>query len=156
MQQEQETRGATTVHAPQSGEHNPAQVTSDGLGRDDMVGLLQALLAVRDGDFSVRMPHDKEGLAGRIADTFNDIVSTNQQIAKQLEHVGQVVGKEGKTRQRLRIGLQTGSWGDMENSVNSLIDDLLWPTTEVTRSIEAVAQGDLLVRPCASTSTAAR
>src|SRR5207302_1480566 len=36
-------------------------------------------------------------------------------------------------------------WGGMENSVNSLIDDLLWPTAEVTRSIEAVAQGDLLV-----------
>ncbi len=32
----------------------------------------------------------------------------------------------------------------MENSVNTLIDDLLWPTTEVTRAIAAVAQGDLL------------
>src|SRR5207247_270506 len=27
---------------------------------------------------------------------------------------------------------------------NNLIDDLLWPTTEVTRAIAAVAQGDLL------------
>ena len=32
----------------------------------------------------------------------------------------------------------------MEASVNTLIDDLLWPTTEVTRAIAAVAQGDLL------------
>ena len=32
----------------------------------------------------------------------------------------------------------------METSVNTLIDDLLWPTTEVTRAIAAVAQGDLL------------
>src|SRR2546429_3401822 len=32
----------------------------------------------------------------------------------------------------------------MESSVNTLIDDLLWPTTEVTRAISAVAQGDLL------------
>ena len=32
----------------------------------------------------------------------------------------------------------------MESSVNSLIDDLLWPTTEVTRAVAAVAQGDLL------------
>src|ERR1700716_1782417 len=32
----------------------------------------------------------------------------------------------------------------MEGSVNTLIDDLLWPTTEVTRAIAAVAQGDLL------------
>ena len=32
----------------------------------------------------------------------------------------------------------------MEASVNTLIDDLLWPTSEVTRAIAAVAQGDLL------------
>ena len=31
----------------------------------------------------------------------------------------------------------------MEGSVNTLIDDLLWPTTEVTRTIAAVAKGDL-------------
>src|SRR5215510_8467313 len=31
----------------------------------------------------------------------------------------------------------------MESSVNVLIDDLLWPTAEVTRSIAAVAKGDL-------------
>ena len=29
-------------------------------------------------------------------------------------------------------------------SVNTLIDDLLWPTAEVTRAIAAVAKGDLL------------
>src|SRR5207302_1576972 len=33
---------------------------------------------------------------------------------------------------------------EMEGSINTLIDDLLWPTTEVTRAIAAVAQGDLL------------
>src|SRR6476660_3964416 len=107
--------------------------------------LLRALQAMRMGEFSVRMAGDAPGLLGKIADTFNDIVSTNQHIARQLEQVGQVVGKEGRTRQRLRLGLATGSWGEMEDSVNSLIDDLLWPTTEVTRTIEAVAQGDLLV-----------
>ena len=107
--------------------------------------LLRALQAMRMGDFSVRMAAELTGIIGKIADTFNEIVSTNQHIARQLEQVGQVVGKEGRTRQRLRLGLATGSWGEMENSVNSLIDDLLWPTTEVTRTIEAVAQGDLLV-----------
>ena len=32
----------------------------------------------------------------------------------------------------------------MEGSINQLIDDLLWPTTAVTRTIAAVAKGDLL------------
>ncbi len=106
--------------------------------------LLHALQAMRVGDFSVRMAGDRVGIMGKIADTFNEIVATNQRMAGQLERVGQVVGREGQTRQRVRFGLADGAWGEMESSVNSLIDDLLWPTTEVTRAIAAVAQGDLL------------
>src|SRR3954469_17375909 len=106
--------------------------------------LLHALLAMRSGDFSVRMPDDQIGLEGKIADTFNEIVAANQRMAQQLERVGQVVGREGKTRQRVKFSLSSGSWADMESSVNTLIDDLLWPTREVTRAVAAVAQGDLL------------
>ncbi len=106
--------------------------------------LLHALQAMRVGDFSVRMAGHRVGVMGKVADTFNEIVAANQRMAKQLERVGQVVGREGKTRQRVRFGLSEGAWGEMESSVNSLIDDLLWPTTEVTRAIAAVAQGDLL------------
>src|SRR5207248_2075902 len=109
-----------------------------------MYDLLRALQAMRVGDFSVRMAGDQIGLIGKVADTFNDIVATNQRMAQQLERVGQVVGREGRTRQRVRLGLSDGAWGEMESSVNSLIDDLLWPTSEVTRAIAAVAQGDLL------------
>jgi len=106
--------------------------------------LLEALQAVRIGDFSVRLRGQRTGLAGKIADTFNEIVAANQRMAQQLEHVGQVVGREGHTRQRVKFGLSSGAWGEMESSVNLLIDDLLWPTTEVTRVISAVAKGDLL------------
>ena len=90
--------------------------------------LLHALQAMRAGDFSVRMTGDHLGIEGKIADTFNEIVAANQRMAQQLERVGQVVGREGKTRQRVKFGLATGSWADMEGSVNTLIDDLLWPT----------------------------
>ena len=106
--------------------------------------LLHALQAMRSGDFSVRMTGDHLGIEGKIADTFNEIVAANQRMAQQLERVGQVVGREGKTRQRVKFGLASGSWADMEGSVNTLIDDLLWPTREVTRAVAAVAQGDLL------------
>ena len=110
----------------------------------DLRELLHALQAMRVGDFSVRMAGDQVGIMGKVADTFNEIVAANQRISRQLERVGQVVGREGKTRQRVRFGLSEGAWGEMESSVNTLIDDLLWPTTQVTRAIAAVAQGDLL------------
>ncbi|MGB9409652.1 MAG: HAMP domain-containing protein, partial [Pseudolabrys sp.] len=99
---------------------------------------------MRSGDFSVRMGVEHEGLLGKIADTFNDIVASNERMAQQLERVGQVVGREGKTRHRVKFGLASGAWGEMEGSVNNLIDDLLWPTKEVATAVAAVAQGDLL------------
>jgi len=110
----------------------------------DQPELLNALHAMQAGDFSVRLPGHKVGVAGKICDAFNTIVAANQRIAQQLEHVGEVVGHEGKTRTRVRFGLSDGAWADMEGSVNALIDDLLWPTTAVTRTVTAVARGDLL------------
>jgi methyl-accepting chemotaxis protein len=109
-----------------------------------LVEILQKLQAVKAGDFSVRLRGDWDGLPGKIADAFNDIIASNQRMADQLHRVGEVVGKEGITNQRVTLGITNGAWGEMEQSVNSLIDDLLQPTTEVTRTIEAVAQGDLL------------
>ena len=114
--------------------------------RSYLQSLLSALQLIRDGDFSVRMAGDSVGIEGKIADTFNEIVSANQQMAKQLELIGQVVGREGKTRKRLVMGLPHGAWREMEESINTLIDDLLWPTSQVTGAIAAVAKGDLLKR----------
>ena len=71
-------------------------------GSIEITDLLRALQAVRDGDFSVRLPSDRVGLAGKIADTFNEIVSANAHVAEELTRVGQTVGKQGKTRQRVR------------------------------------------------------
>jgi HAMP domain-containing protein/signal transduction histidine kinase/DNA-binding response OmpR family regulator len=106
--------------------------------------LLDVLRAMQSGNFSVRLPGSQVGVAGKICDAFNTIIAANQRIAQQLEHVGEVVGRQGKTRTRVRFGLSDGAWADMESSVNTLIDDLLWPTTAVTRTVTAVARGDLL------------
>jgi HAMP domain-containing protein/CheY-like chemotaxis protein/signal transduction histidine kinase len=109
----------------------------------DLSKLLRALQAVRDGDFSVRLPSDQTGIAGKVADTFNEIVASNRRMAREVDRAGQMVGKEGKTRHRVTVDRRSGSWGEMETSINTMIDDLLWPTAEVTRTISAVAKGDL-------------
>ena len=145
----QERTGSVTT-APQAADAVPPPLKNLGLGDPSALspvalnGLLEALQAMQAGDFSVRLPGNQTGMAGKIADTFNDIVSTNQRMAEQLERVGEVVGKEGRTRQRVSLGTGKGAWGEMETSVNTLIDDLLWPTAEVTRAIAAVAKGDLI------------
>src|SRR6267143_5445093 len=128
--------------APSPGNNGHFAAVAEPVSADLSV-ILASLQTMRAGDFSVRLPGSWTGLAGKIADTFNDIVAVNQQMAHELKRVGQVVGKEGKTRERTRFHESRGAWGEMEASVNTLVEDLLRPTTEVTRAIAAVAQGNL-------------
>jgi HAMP domain-containing protein/CheY-like chemotaxis protein/signal transduction histidine kinase len=109
----------------------------------EMVAILASLQTMRNGDFSVRLPGSWTGVAGKIADTFNSIVAANQQMSQELKRIGQVVGKEGRTRERTRFHESRGAWGEMEVSINTLVEDLLRPTEGVTRAIAAVAQGNL-------------
>src|SRR5438477_6919186 len=122
----------------EKGQNGHAEITKTDLG-----SILAAVQTMRDGNFSVRLAGVWTGVGGKIADTFNEIVLANQQMAQELRRVGHVVGKEGKTKERIRSYQPRGEWGEMEASLNTLIDDLLRPTTEVTRAIAAVAQGNL-------------
>ncbi len=110
---------------------------------DELATLLAALTALRRGDATARLPLHWSGLAGKVADTFNDVVELNAQMAAELARLRQVVGKEGKLKQRASIGDARGFWGESVACINALIDDLVHPTSEVARVIGAVAQGDL-------------
>src|SRR5262245_11405068 len=93
-----------------------AKTSLEDLAKPDSQELLRAMQAVQGGDFSVRLPHHWTGLSGKIADTFNAIVASNQRMAAELQRVGHVVGRQGKVRQRLDAGSAGGAWRDMETS----------------------------------------
>ncbi len=105
--------------------------------------LLTTLMAVKKGDFSVRMPVDRSGVAGKIADTLNEVIDLIERMTREFERINTVVGKEGKISQRASIGEAGGAWAACVESVNSLIGDLVQPTAEVARVIGSVARGDL-------------
>jgi HAMP domain-containing protein/signal transduction histidine kinase/DNA-binding response OmpR family regulator len=105
--------------------------------------LLNTLIAFKDGDFSVRMPVDQTGLAGKVNDALNDIFRLNARMASEFARISNAVGKEGRINQRASLGPVSGAWDDCIESVNSLIGDLVQPSTEVARVIGAVAKGDL-------------
>ena len=109
----------------------------------DLQQLLKTLAEVKKGNFSARMPIEQTGIAGKIADTLNDIIEMNEQMATELEHIGTVVGKEGKISERASIHNARGAWKASIGSVNTLITDLVQPMTETTRVIRAVATGNL-------------
>ncbi|MBD2777469.1 HAMP domain-containing protein [Iningainema tapete] len=109
----------------------------------DLTQLLKTLFAVKKGDFSARMPIDRTGMAGKIADTLNDIIEQNERLTAELQRISNVVGKEGNITERATLGNVRGSWADCVKSVNTLITDLVQPTAETARVIRAVANGDL-------------
>jgi HAMP domain-containing protein/CheY-like chemotaxis protein/signal transduction histidine kinase len=110
----------------------------------DLKQLLRTLTEVKKGNFSARMPSDQTGIAGKIADTLNDIIERNEQMTAELERISTVVGKEGKINERATLGSGAkGSWRACIDSVNTVITDLVQPMTETTRVIRAVANGDL-------------
>src|SRR6266699_3889467 len=66
--------------------------------------LLTTLIAFKKGNFAARMPLDRTGVEGKIADALNDILELNQQMVSELDRISQAVGKEGKITQRASIG----------------------------------------------------
>ncbi len=80
----------------------------DGSGFDKSE-LLRVLLAVKKGDFSVRMPATKAGLSGKIADTLNSIIESSDKMTRESEGVSETVGKEGESTLRVQ---RDGSDGD--------------------------------------------
>jgi HAMP domain-containing protein/signal transduction histidine kinase/DNA-binding response OmpR family regulator len=109
----------------------------------ELAALLSALTELKKGRKGVRLPIDWTGVAGKVADAFNQVVEQNERMASELARLNRVAGKEGKLDRRLSIGDVEGFWEESVESVNELMDDLVHPTSETARVIGAVAQGDL-------------
>ncbi|AEI44117.1 HAMP domain-containing protein [Paenibacillus mucilaginosus] len=105
--------------------------------------LLNALMALKKGNFAYRMPYDHTGIAGKVADTFNEIMDMQESLATEIHTVATVVGKEGKLSRRFSHKNTGGDWEKVTESLNGLVVDLIQPTSEMVRVINAVAQGDL-------------
>ena len=113
------------------------------LAEIDLRAVLAALTAFNRGDFTARLPEHWTGLAGKIADTFNNVIAKNDRMTRELDRIARVVGKEGRITQRASLGDVSNSWAHSLGSVNALIGDLVHPTSEMARVIGAVAKGDL-------------
>ena len=105
--------------------------------------LLAGLRALDAGDFTIRIDAHDDRLMGEVADVFNSVAMKQQRLAEELDRVALSVGREGKMRDRATIGPASGLWAGSVDALNSLITDLVQPTSEVARVIKAVAEGDL-------------
>ncbi|HMA07923.1 MAG TPA: hybrid sensor histidine kinase/response regulator, partial [Ramlibacter sp.] len=104
---------------------------------------LSALTDLKKGNAAAGLPQDWTGVFGKVAESFNGVVAENLRMSHELARLSKVVGKEGKLKERAYVPNASGFWRDSVESINSLIADLVHPTSEVARVIGAVAQGDL-------------
>ncbi|CDS55145.1 Two-component hybrid sensor and regulator [Polaromonas sp. CG9_12] len=118
----------------------PQQTLSDEI---NLKQLLTVLDAYRKGDFSARMPNDLVGLPGKVADTLNDIIDRGVETTTEFGRVAQLVGKQGKLDERIKLPSMKGSWAKLVDSSNALANDLVSPLNEMIRVVGAVAKGDL-------------
>ena len=94
--------------------------------------LLNALATLKSGDFSVRLPLDWVGIAGKVADTFNEVVALNQRMSRELGRLRETVGREGRINQRASLGAVEGTWAESVELINELVADLVRPTSEMS------------------------
>src|SRR5687767_5485412 len=133
------------MHLARKAAGSKVRPSSDGTGTDtlDHRVLFGVLAEYQRGNFTVRMPDDRTGLAGKICDALNDTIERNERLVRELERLSTVVGKAGNVKQRAQLPYAEGAWASAVESVNTLVSDLVQPTTEVARVIGAVAKGDL-------------
>jgi hypothetical protein len=131
---------------PTRREHGSSEIpapTGDGYADAQLRRLLSALLAFRDGNFAVRLPMDWQGPHAKVAEAFNQAVSMQECIAREIIRLNRTVGKEGRLKQRMSVPGAVGGWARKIDAFNTLLDDLVRPTMEISRTIGAVAKGDL-------------
>ena len=117
--------------------------SNGSVGEATVRQLLAALRAANAGDFDLRLPEGQGGLSGELAKAYNDLADRRSNFAEELQRVSRVVNREGRLTERVKLPRYRGAWHETVAAVNSMIDDLVRPTTEIARVIDAVADGDL-------------
>jgi HAMP domain-containing protein len=125
----------------------PNRRATDGataeIKKTDLQELLEALRSARDGGTGVRLSAQKSGVMGDLAKAFNGLAERREGLTDELSRVSRVIGREGRMTERAQLKSAKGTWADSITAVNSMIDDLVRPTIEVSRVLDAVAEGDL-------------
>ncbi len=144
---EAERRKAKPRSRKRAPAQNGASAAGNGAGPDvsqaELEPLMRGLQAARDGDFRVRLPLGGKGIMGDLHRAFNELADRREAFSKEVVRVGRAIGREGRLTDRAHAPAQSGHWADTTAALNTLIDDLVRPTTEVARVIDAVADGDL-------------
>lgn len=135
-------RAAKTANSKSSSEDSVASTTDDGVTKEQLQALLLALKAVKNGDFSVRLPVENNEL-GEIGLVFNELVSFNQNFAKEVSGLAGEIGTEGKLGSQAVVKGAEGSWQGLLDNLNQMSTNLREQIKSINEVTLVVAQGNL-------------
>src|SRR6267142_6531351 len=101
-----------------------------GTNSFDAGPLLQALMALKKGDFSAHLPEESTGVGREIAKAFNGIVELNKSLANELERAsgGSKTGR--KITRNKKLPQASGEWAKSFKSVNAIVDIMAKPNAK--------------------------
>jgi HAMP domain-containing protein/CheY-like chemotaxis protein len=104
--------------------------------------LLAALRGLRRGDFGVRLPEHHTGVDAQIVATFNEIAQQADELQRDARDAFSAVGKEGRTKVRLKRAGMTGGWRAYADDANAALDRLTSHMRNISAVVNAVVHGD--------------
>src|SRR5262245_9450622 len=133
-------RTASRLRSASNVEHDTSPRYSDA----DLAPLVEALAALRDGDFTGAAPvAGGDGAIAEAGEMLKDIRDQGRHLFGELSRVRREIGREGHLDERLVMGPGTGAWVSGVDAANSLLDALTGPANAMARVVDAVAAGDL-------------
>ncbi|MBV9866922.1 MAG: HAMP domain-containing protein [Abitibacteriaceae bacterium] len=114
-----------------------------GLNAEETQQLLEALAAIRQGDFSAQMSTSQSGMAGEVAESVNALVDQLQKFAVDVSRLAATTSVQGNFGAQMSSAGATGIWKDLTDNLNHMSLILATQVRDIARVADAVAQGDL-------------
>ncbi|MGI4866025.1 MAG: HAMP domain-containing protein [Janthinobacterium lividum] len=106
-------------------------------------GIVKVVTAVSQGDLTQKLTLEAAGEVADLAQTINRMVDDLNRLASEVSRVARVAGAEGKLTERATVGGVSGSWKELVDTLNALIESIALPVLEVSRVVQAISEGDL-------------
>ena len=106
-------------------------------------GIVKVVTAVSQGDLTQKLTLEAAGEVAGLAVTINRMVDDLNRLASEVSRVAKVAGVEGKLTERAAVGGVSGSWKDLVDTLNVLLESIALPVLEVSRVVRAISEGDL-------------